>query len=137
MLTTLQWKNITSVISKWGAFLPFLSLLILFSALPSNFIFSGLKKLNMILLIISFSILLVDHQSVLHAFSGVKLGKESIFAKKNPSEARKKACCRWNCFWVLQINEHWYLLYIQWLIKSFADVKYVFEYTFSLIQTIN
>ena len=43
--TMLQWTNITSVISKWGKFLPFLSSVILLSMIPSNFIVSGFKSL--------------------------------------------------------------------------------------------
>ena len=44
LLAILQWTNTTSVISKWGPLSPFLSLVILFSVLPSNFIVSGVKS---------------------------------------------------------------------------------------------
>ena len=42
----LQWTNITSVISRYayGLFSPFLSLVNLFSVLPSNLIVSSVKS---------------------------------------------------------------------------------------------
>ena len=63
LLTTWKWTNITSVISKWGLFSPFLSLVILFSELPSNFTVSGVKSSRwyaaLILNAIPFSIVLI------------------------------------------------------------------------------
>ena len=44
MLTILQWPNPTQLISKWGIFPPFLSLVILFLMLASSFIVSGVKS---------------------------------------------------------------------------------------------
>ena len=44
LLTTSQWTNSTSVISRCGTFSPFLSFVILFSALPSSFIVSDVKS---------------------------------------------------------------------------------------------
>ena len=44
LLTTLQWTNTTSVISKWGTFSPFSFLGILLLMLPSNVIISGVKR---------------------------------------------------------------------------------------------
>ena len=42
LLTILQWTN-TTIISKWGIFSTFLSLIVLFSVLPSNLIVPGVK----------------------------------------------------------------------------------------------
>ena len=44
LLTIIQWTNTTSVISRGGTFSPFLSLVILFSALPSNSLFHICSK---------------------------------------------------------------------------------------------
>ena len=44
LLTVLQCTNTTSVISKWGTFSPFSSLVILLLVLPSNYIVSGVKS---------------------------------------------------------------------------------------------
>ena len=61
LLTILQWANTTSVISRCGTFSPFLSLVILFSVLLSNFIVSSVKSSRMyqflILNVILFSVL--------------------------------------------------------------------------------
>ena len=62
-MTILQWTNTTSLISKWGTFYPFLSLVILFLVLPRNFIVLGVKSsrcyLVLILNVILFSILFI------------------------------------------------------------------------------
>ena len=42
----LQWTNATSKTSKSETFSPFLSLVILFSELPSNFMAAGVKSLR-------------------------------------------------------------------------------------------
>ena len=77
LLTILQWTNTTFVISRCGTFSPFLSLVILFSLLPSNFTFSGAKSSrfypSLILNAILFSIflhisVLVIYQYFFHAF---------------------------------------------------------------------
>ena len=69
--------NATSVISRCGTFSLFLSLIILFSVLPSNFIVPGVKSSRLyrffILNVILFSILLTyiyndDYQYPLHVF---------------------------------------------------------------------
>ena len=61
LLIMLQWTNTTSVVSKCGTFSPFLSLVILFSVLPSNFTVLGVKSSKLypflILTVILFSIL--------------------------------------------------------------------------------
>ena len=72
LLTILQPTNNTYVISRCATFSPFLSLAILFSVLPSNFIVSGVKSsrwypvliLNVILFSISFTYILIDGLSV-------------------------------------------------------------------------
>ena len=68
----LHWTSITSVLSKCGTFSPFLSLVILFSVLPSNSIVSGVKSsrwypviiLNVILFSILFTYILIDGLSI-------------------------------------------------------------------------
>ena len=46
LLTIVQWRNGTSIISKWGTFSPFLSLVIIRLVFPSNFIVSDVKSLR-------------------------------------------------------------------------------------------
>ena len=46
LLTIVQWTNTISVTSKLGKFFPFLSFVILFLVLPSNFIVSDIKHLR-------------------------------------------------------------------------------------------
>ena len=46
----LQWTNSTSVISKWGTYSSFLSSVILFLALSSNFILPDVKSLARLML---------------------------------------------------------------------------------------
>ena len=62
-MTILQWTNTNYVISRCGTFSTFLSLVILFLVLPSNFIVSGVKSSRLypflIMNVILFSILLI------------------------------------------------------------------------------
>ena len=54
-----------------------------------------------------------------------ELGMKSRCARKDEKkiETRKEARSIRKTFWILQINEHVYLLYIQHLIKHCSDVK--------------
>ena len=71
--TILQWTNTNLIISKWGKFWLFLSLVTLFSVLPSNFIVSGVESsrkypvliLDAILFLILFLYILIEVLSVI------------------------------------------------------------------------
>ena len=77
-------------------------------------------------------------------YSGFELGEKSRLTKtKNPSESKREknlAAGNFFFFFFFEFCEWmntFIFLYIQWLIKCFSDVKYVFKHIFSLMQTLN